>query len=332
MNILVNLPAGFFTAPDLAPAWERLQALGEVRQRSHNTAEEIKADLAWAEAVVMWSWPALEAPLLDAAGKLAYLGHIDVTQRAARAALERGIPLSCSKRGWSPAVAEMALTLMLNLLRRVSDYHAAMRQGREAWVRALPEDFPMQERQLSGRAVGIIGLGGVGRRLAELLRPFAPEPLRVFDPFLPDAALEAVGARRADLAELLGRSEISVLCAAANPETHHLIGREEIASMPANAIFINVARAALVDYQALAARLEHGDLLAALDVFEHEPLPADSPLRTLPGAYLTPHRAGGLRESLHRVVHWLIDDLEAHQAGRWRAHPVTAAMIPSLDG
>lgn len=332
MNILVNLPAGFFTAPDLEIAWERLRALGEVRTTSHNTPDEIRADLAWANHVLMWSWPVLDAELLDAAGKLEFLGHVDLVQRAAREALARGIPLSCSKRGWSPAVSEMALALILNLLRRVSDYHASMQVGKETWVQAMPEDFPFEERQLTGRAVGIIGLGGVGRRLAEFLRPFAPNPLRVFDPFLPDEALAAHQAMRVELPELLAKSDIVVLCAAANTGTRHLIGEPEIAAMRPGTVFVNVARAALVDYEALAKRLEKGDLLAGLDVFYKEPLEADHPLRKLPGAYLTPHRGGGLRESIQRVVHWLIDDLEAHLNGKPRQHTVTEAMIPSLDG
>ncbi len=332
MNLLVNLPEGFFTAPDLQTAWERLRALGELRQTSHNTPEEIRDDLAWADHVIMWSWPVLDAELLDAAGELGFLGHVDIVQQAAREALARGIPLSCSKRGWSPAVSELALALMLNLLRRISHYHAAMREGREKWVQAMPEDFPFDERQLTGRAVGIIGLGGVGRRLAELLTPFAPNPLRVFDPFLPKEAFGAHGAVRADLPELLSESEVVVLCAAANTDTKHLIGEAEIARLKSGSVFINVARSALVDYDALARRLEKGDVLAGLDVFEKEPLEADHPLRKIPGAFLTPHRGGGLRESIHRVVHWLIDDLEAHLKGQPRAHIVTEAMIPSLDG
>ncbi|MGF1484203.1 MAG: NAD(P)-dependent oxidoreductase [Opitutales bacterium] len=332
MNILVNLPAGFFTAPDLQDAWTRLEAMGPVRKTSHNTAEEIVEDLKWADHVIMWSWPALDESLLEKAGTLAYVGHLDVGQKAAQTALARQLPISCSKRGWSPAVSEMALALTLNLLRRVSDYHAAMRASDETWVQAMPEDFPFDERQLTGRAVGIIGLGGVGRRLAELLQPFAPNPLRVFDPFLPDAALAPFQAQHSELAELLSESEVVILCAAANTGTKHLIGGPEIRSLKPGTVFINVARAQLVDYAALATRLREGDIMAGIDVFEKEPLEADHPLRSIPGAYLTPHRAGGLRESIQRVVHWLIDDLEAHNKGEPRQHAVTEAMIPSLDG
>ncbi len=93
----------------------------------------------------------------------------------------------------------------------------------------------------------------------------------------------------------------------------------------------NVARAALVDYEALTNRLRKGDLIACLDVFDSEPLPDDSELRRLPNAYLTPHRAGGIISSVQRNLNWLIDDYEALLADESRRYPVTEAMIPSLD-
>jgi phosphoglycerate dehydrogenase-like enzyme len=329
-HILVNLPPGFFNCPALAAAWARLATLGEVRQRSWNTPEEIREDLAWAESILMWSWPRLDEALLAAAPKLRFSTHIDVTQAAARAALARGLPLSVSRSGFSPAVAEMALTLTLNVLRRVSDYHAAMRTGGEKWVAAFPDDIDPLERQLTGRRVGIVGLGAIGRRLVELLGPFHCE-VRATDPFVSAEAMSALGVRKAELDEMLRASEIVVLAAAANAGTRHLLGAREIAALPPRGVLINVARAALVDTAALAARLRQGDLFAAIDVFDQEPLPAEHPLRGLPNAYLSPHRAGGLMESVQRIVGWLVDDIEAFLAGRPRAHALTEKMIPALD-
>ena len=92
-----------------------------------------------------------------------------------------------------------------------------------------------------------------------------------------------------------------------------------------------MARADIVDYTALADRLNQGDFLAALDVFETEPLAADSPLRSLPNAYLTLHRAGGLIPSVQRSLDWLISDLDKLLAGEPRQYAVTESMIPGLD-
>ena len=331
MNILVNLRKGFVEHPGVSGVMERLHRLGDVRLTSHNTQEEIRADLAWADAVIMWSWPVLDDELLDAAPRLRYAGHIDIGQQGARIALRRGLPVSVSRHGFSPAVAEMALGLILSLLRRISDYHAQMRLGTENWVRDFPAEVNPLERELTGSPVGLIGFGRVGRRLAELLRPFRPT-LRVFDPFAPDEAVAALGGARAELLELLRASDVVVICAASNSGTRHLLRSEEIALLKPNAVLVNVARAALVDTDALVERLKRGDLFAALDVFDREPLDQDSVLRTLPNAYLTPHRAGGIIASVVRILDFLVDDLEAVIAGRERQYPLTEAMLPGLDG
>ncbi len=330
-NILVNLPETFFEQEELKPIFERLNALGDVRTSSHNTPDEIREDLGWAEAVVMWSWPMLDDELLDAAPNLSFCGNIDISQEGAKIALRRGLAVSQSRHGWSPAVAEMALTLMLTTLRRVSDYHMQMRHGEENWVQVFPADIDARERELTGRSVGIVGFGGVGRRLAELLVPFRCE-LHVSDPFVDQTVIDRFGASRVELNELIESSDVVVLSAASNEGTRKLIGPEQIAKMRENAVFINVARAALVDTDSLIERLRQGDLFAALDVFDQEPLEADHPLRQLPNAYLTPHRAGGLMASVERCVGWLVDDLERHLAGEERRHPLTETMILGLDG
>ncbi len=330
MNILINLPSGFFQQAELVPTWERLAQLGAVRQTSHNNADEIRDDLAWADAVFMWSWPALTDDLLDHALNLKFRGHIDISQGAARLALARGVPVALSRGGFSPAVSEMALALILSTLRKVSDYHAQMRAGSEPWVQNFPTDIDPLERELTGRSVGIVGFGNVGRRLGELLQPFRPA-LRVYDPFVPGDVLQAHNAMRVDLDEMLRDSEVVVLCAASNPGTAHLIGREQLALLRPHAVFINVARAALVDTQALVERLQRSDLFAAIDVFDSEPLARDAALRALPNAYLTPHRAGGTMASVARTLNWLIDDFEAVLAGEQQKYALTEHMLPSLD-
>nr|CAA9270218.1 D-3-phosphoglycerate dehydrogenase [uncultured Armatimonadetes bacterium] len=330
LRLLVNLPAGFHTAPVLKPVYRRLAAMGTLRRRSHNTADEIAADLAWADAVLMWSWPVLTGEMLQRAPRLQFCGHLDITQRGARALLERGLPVSVSRRGFSPAVSEMALTLILSTLRKTAVHQAAMRAGSETWVARFPDDIDPDERELTGRPVGIIGFGAVGQGLADLLAPFRCE-LRVYDPFLPDGVEERWGAGRTDLPTLIESSDVVVLCAASNAGTRHLLGRAEVRRFRRGAVLVNVARAALVDTAALAARLERNDLYAAVDVFDKEPLEADSALRRLPNAFLTPHRAGGVLASVERIVGFLADDLEAHLEGRPRAHALTEAMLPSLD-
>lgn len=331
-RILIALPdKSFFEQPALEPIFRRLDRFGEVRRAWREGERERPDHWEWAQACISWWWPMLTEQDFAAAPDLRFLGRIDIGRQSARMALERGITVSTSRRGWSPAVAEMALALILDLLRRVSDHHASMRTGTERWVQDFPGDIDARERELTGKSVGIIGFGGVGRRLAALLQPFAPE-LRVADPYVSDRDVASLGGTRVALDELVRSCEIVVLSAASSGETRHLLGPAEIEALRPDAVLVNVARAALVDTDALVQRLRRGDLSAALDVFDHEPLDAAHPLRTLPNAYLTPHRGGGILASVERVVGWLVDDLEAFLEGRPLRHALTMEQITGLDG
>lgn len=329
-RLLINLPPGFYRTPSLDSRFARLADHFDLVTTSHDTADQIAPDLRDARAVLMWSWPALDEALLDQAPLLEFAAHLDLSQRAARVALGRGLPISVARAAFSPAVAEMALALILDSLRRVSTYHAQMRAGTEPWVTSFPDDIDPRERQLTGRRVGILGFGRIGRRLHELLGPFQCD-VAVYDPFVPDDVIRAAGATPLELDELVSSREVVVVAAASNEGTRHVLGASQVDALPAQAVLVNVARAALVDTEALVARLRRGDLVAALDVFDIEPLSPDHPLRMLPNALLTPHRAGGVMESVYRILDWLTDDLIAHFEGRPRAWALTEAMVPALD-
>jgi phosphoglycerate dehydrogenase-like enzyme len=315
-KLLINLPPGFFRHEALQGIFARLESLAcEVRQTSHNTPEEIADDVAWAEAIIMWAWPDLTDEILAASPGLKFVGHINGGRKMAEAELRQDITVSEARHGWSPAVAEMALTLMLTVLRKAGDHHVQMRQGTERWVQDFPGDIDVSERRLGGRRVGIVGFGRIGQRLAELLRPFGVD-LRAYDPYLPTEVANRFGAHLVGLDELVADSDVIVLCAANTEESRHLITRRHIEAMRPGTVLVNVGRSSLIDMAALLDRLRHGDIAAALDVFDREPLEADSPLRALPNAYLTPHRAGGILESVQDILTMLTDDLERHLEGQ----------------
>ncbi len=331
MRLLINLPPSFFTTSQISNCLTHLEALGtEVRRRSHNTTNEIMADLPWAEAVIMWAWPGFGEDELQSCPDLKFLGQINTTQKHVKACLAKGIAISEVRHAWSPAVAELALALILTGLRQTSQFHYQMRTGTEPWVNDFPAEINPLERQLHGLPVGIVGFGGIGQRLAQLLAPF-DTPLRIYDPFLPQTIADKYDARQVPMIELVRMSDVVVLCAANNEAARHLIGVDEIAALRPNAVFVNVGRSMLVDMTALQARLEKGDLIAMLDVFDTEPLEIDHPLRKLPNTYLTPHRAGGILASVERSLTMLADDLAAFQQGLARKYAVTAAMLSSFS-
>ena len=321
-KLLLNLPPGFFRTPWLEPLLTRLSGLADVTQSSCNTPEEIRPLLADKDAVIMWSWPKLDEALLAGAPRLRFAGHLNVTGSGAVAEIGKGLVVTEASRAWSPAVAEMALALIMSGLRRLGAYHTAFRSGTEKWISDFPAEIDPRERQLTGRSVGIVGFGGIGQRLAELLGPFHVE-LRAFDPYLPAEIAAAKGARLVSLDELLKESEIVVLAAANTNETNRMIGAAQLELLRHEALLVNVCRSSIVDTDALVQRLNRGGLTYMTDVFDTEPLPADSPLRKIPGLFGTPHRAGAPTESVVRILTWVVDDYDAFLHGRPLARQVS---------
>ena len=178
------------------------------------------------------------------------------------------------------AVAEFALTLMLNVLKNQQNYDPAVRAGK--WSR-----FPM--RELTGKTVGLVGFGRIGRRLAELLSGFGVT-LLAYDPYMNEAAAAQRNVKPVSLEELLAQADIVSLHLPATQETRHIVCKETIHKMKDGAYLVNTARGALVDEAALYEALVSGKLSgAALDVYETEPVTADNPLFSLQNVALAPH-------------------------------------------
>jgi phosphoglycerate dehydrogenase-like enzyme len=165
---------------------------------------------------------------------------------------------------------------------------------------------------LRGARIGLVGWGYVARRYAELLAPFGCEVL-VFSESADAADLAAAGVRPAGLAEVLGSTKVVSLHRGLNDATRGFIDRTRLARLQPGTVLVNTARGGLIEQGALLQRLGKGDLVAALDVFEEEPLPRRHPLRTHPNAILTPHNAGTTaqeetrmgEQALRTVLDWI---------------------------
>ncbi len=323
----INLPGPFFDHEQLKGRFDYLSEKYEVKKTSYNTHEEIQPDLAWPDAFIMWSWPKFRDEEFAMAKNLKFQGQINTTRTTAEAALKAGIPLSEARHCWSPAVSEMALTLILAGLRKTSQFHMEMRQGIEPWVEAFPTDIDPQERRLAGRKVGIVGFGRIGQGLADLMAPFKVQ-LKAYDPYLPEPVASSYGATLTTVEDICSTCEIIVLCAANTDDAEKVVNAKHISSLLPGAILVNVGRSMLVDMDALLKRLEKGDITAMLDVFDQEPLGLDSPFRKLKNAYLTPHRAGGIIESITFALDVLIADMEACFAGQELKHQVRETALP----
>jgi phosphoglycerate dehydrogenase-like enzyme len=185
------------------------------------------------------------------------------------------------------------MTMMLTLLKNVRERDAHVKAG--GWHDDALKGTYVGSRAdgYAGLTVGIVGLGRIGSRLAELLRPWRVR-IVANDPFIDPAHFEDCGATSVDLATLLGSADVVSLHVPLNRQTRHLIGPDQFGRMRKTAILVNTSRGAVIDQTALEVALRSGDIrAAALDVFEQEPLPQESPLRELGDrVLLSPHIAG----------------------------------------
>jgi (S)-sulfolactate dehydrogenase len=260
---------------------------------------ELLGQLADADALVVRNRTQVRGGLLEAAPRLRVVGRLgvgldNIDVPACRARAIEVIPATGAN---ALAVAEYVITSCMLLLRGTWLSTAAVAAGE--WPRTALSDG----RESAGKTLGLVGFGGIGQLAARLARALGMRVV-AYDPLLPaDApAWQETGAARMSLEELLAQADAVSLHVPLTDATHGLLNTARIAAMKPGAVLVNTARGGIVDEAALAQALRDGRLGgAALDVFEHEPLAAGSPLAGAPNLILTPHIAGVTRESNQRV-------------------------------
>lgn len=210
---------------------------------------------------------------------------------------ERGIPVFFCPGRNAQAVAEYIMGAVLAFARGIAAGQAALAAGH--WRLDL-YTYDLAGPELAGRTCGLIGFGGVGRAFAPIARGFGMR-LLIHDPYVDAAAMREIGGEAASLDEVLGRSDLVVLAARLTDETRGMIGVRELGLLRGDAIFVNAARAELVDGVALREALDRRAFAGAvIDVFSPEPPLAGNPLLRLDNVLLTPHIAGATREAAVR--------------------------------
>lgn len=201
------------------------------------------------------------------------------------AALTRaGVALAITPDAVRRPVAEATLGLLLALSLNLVGQHEAVKAG--GWRSALPR----LGRNVLGRTVGVIGFGNIAREFLALARGVGLSPRLAYDPYADAEQAAALGVELVALEPLLEQSDFVCVLCALTAETRGLVDARCLAKMKRSAYLINTARGPIVDETALAAALAAGEIAGAgLDVFEQEPLPLSSPLRTMPNVILAPH-------------------------------------------
>ncbi len=264
-----------------------------------NDPRRLARELQGARALIVRNRTQVDGELLASADNLHVVGRLgvgldNIDQELCAARNIQVVPATGAN---NTAVAEYVIAAMLLLVRGVFGANDAMLAGE--WPRNR-----LMGGEVSGRTLGLVGFGGIAREVAARARAMGLR-VRAFDPALADDAscwreqqVEPV----ATLEALLACSDIVSLHVPLTARTHHLIDADRLALMPPGAILINTARGGVIDDAALAQALREQRIGgAAVDVFEAEPLPADSVYQTAPNVLLTPHIAGVTQESNVRV-------------------------------
>lgn len=268
----VNLPFSDKQS-ELEPYWQQLESANAIFVRTGNLPAELLERCRQLQVIV-----------LHGAG----VDQVDVAAAASHGVRVLNLPGVNAN-----AVAELTLGLMLASLRHIARADRTLRsRGWEAsrWLGA----------ELRGRTIGLVGLGQIGRRVAELLQPFGVRLLVAnrSQPHMVGVAYELVS-----LDDLLTNSDIVSMHVPLTADTHHLLNAKRLALLKPGAIIINTARGAIIDQVALRQALLTKQIAgAALDVFDPEPIAADGPLLQLDNVILTPHLGGSTRECLAELA------------------------------
>jgi phosphoglycerate dehydrogenase-like enzyme len=315
--------------------WLRLEG-GERQGANDDPAaiEALEGAIGDIEALVVCSGsPMIDARILEHASKLRIVGEMLGDRFARRLDVESlraaGVRVVDSTNGGSYPVAEWALALML-----VSVWNAGEQFrhliANEPYVRPRT-DFGYVHSELTGRKVGLIGCGYIARRLIEFLRPFGCD-IRVYDPYIPKEIPDMLGVLLTSLDYVLSESDVVVSLVPLTPATRGMLGKREFDLLPSGCVFVNVSRGAIVDSEALIARLRRGDIVAGLDVFDPEPIPVDSPIRQLQNVFITPHIAGSGARVWPRLASLMIDELERFFAGHETLYDLSPRALANRRG
>ena len=295
-------------------SWKELEDMGSLKVYERTRPEETvaraaDADIVLTNKVIISREVMVQLPCLKYIGVLA-TGYNVVDIQAAH---ERGIVVTNVPAYSTESVAQMVFAHLLNATNRTDHYATQNRELR--WTENQDFcywDFPHME--LAEKTFGIVGLGNIGRRVAEIALAFGMKVKAVTSK--PAVALPT-GIGKADLEELLATSDVVSLHYPLTDSTRHLINSQTLQLMKPSAILINTGRGPLVDDQAVATALAEGQLAAfCADVLTEEPPKADNPLLKQPNAFITPHIAWATNEARSRLLQVVISNVKAFLDGK----------------
>jgi D-3-phosphoglycerate dehydrogenase len=286
-----------YTFADLEIEKSILDPLAQVIGRQCKTPEALIELVQNADAVITQFAP-VNAAVIDSMQRARVIVRygIGVDNVDLQAAKRKGIAVCNVPDYCIDEVADHTLAFILGMTRQVVPNSIAISQGK--W--GLATDLSHM-RALKDQTVGVVGFGRIGREVAMRLRAFKAQIL-VYDPLVDPAQLEPYAARCVSLEELLSSSDIVTLHCPSTPQTKKLLNRESIATMKPGSLVVNLARGDLIDTAAMIEALQSGQWSgAAIDVCDPEPIPSDSPLRTMPNVIAASHIASASPKAVRKL-------------------------------
>lgn len=302
---------------------ERLAELFAVRGGDRDdrlSSEDLAQRIGGCTAVITgWGTPEITPGVLSAASDLRIIAHSagSVRRLIPKAALEQGIVVTHAAALIAEAVAEFTVFGMLLGLRWPHRQNAWMHAGRP-WSECRATDGNLLEAQ----RVGLIGCGYVAQRVIQKLQGFGM-PIAVYDPYLSDERAAEFNVTRVSLEELFSTCRVIANHAPTTPETDGMVTATHFTLLQDGGVFINNARARAVNQDDMIAELATGRIRAVLDVFNPEPLTADSPLRGMENVFLTPHMAGHSDDTRMRQGAAMVAELERFLKSEPLQFPIT---------
>jgi glycerate dehydrogenase len=295
-------------------SWDGFARLGSFVCHDRTPADQIVARAASADAVLTNKTP-LSAATLDQLPQLRYIGVLATGYNVVDigAAKKQRIVVTNVPTYSTDSVAQLVFALLLELCHRVGLHSEQVNRGE--WSRSI--DFTFRSSpliELAGKTIGIVGLGRIGRRVAELAGAFGMKVIFAEDRPVTDGPANA---RQVPLDELFRQANVVSLHVPLTEATKNLVNASRLAMMKPNAFLINTSRGPAVDEPALRAALLAGQLAGAgLDVLSVEPPPANHPLIGLDNCIITPHIAWSTSEARRRLMAVAAENLAAFIAGR----------------
>ena len=304
--------------------------MGELRlqPQAGNLDEAQLAQLISGRDIVITSWgtPRFSDRVLAAADRLQLIAHSagTIKRLLPPAAFAEGRRVTHAAEAMAIPVAETTLMLILLCTRRFHQIDRAFKEAGWAAARALGPGG-----ELAGSRIGIIGAGHTGRMAIKKLKAL-DAVIWLYDPYVSEAQAAALGARKVELETLLRECPLVSLQAPSTPETYRMLGAEQFSWLQDGAVFVNTARTHPIDEAALLAELQSGRISAALDVFDEEPLPNDSPFRRLDNVIISPHMAAVTEQAYRRQGRITTDEVASYlREGKLR-YEVTRDMLDRM--